>query len=321
MGAAALAVIGGLFVWFSTGLNAASDEVFARTRRRPGRAHAADRACRAGAPAASARREPAQPDPLYVFLKPEIDQGLVTVLGSRAVPIVRIRNRGLFASGSATVAPGYVRLLERIGEALRRRRARSRSIGYTDNQPIHTVQFPSNFQLSAARAVAARAIIVRALGDPGAGRRRGSRRCRPDRLERHAGRPRTEPTDRRRAAAAGLSRARGAALPGLPLVPQPGRRRAAWRAGLAVRPVPVLPGRLDSRAAVIAAMVLIWAGLNFWLDRRRRRNESALVEGVTAAQADPTVAASAEEVAAMQRKAQHRPRAAQEGVGLARLPL
>ena len=30
-------------------------------------------------------------------------------------------------------------------------------IGYTDNQPIRTVQFPSNFQLSAARAQAVRA--------------------------------------------------------------------------------------------------------------------------------------------------------------------
>jgi type VI secretion system protein ImpK len=38
--------------------------------------------------------------------------------------------------------------------------------GYTDDQPIHTVQFPSNFQLSQARADAAKAIIARALGDP-----------------------------------------------------------------------------------------------------------------------------------------------------------
>ena len=53
------------------------------------------------------RRQPA-PDPLYVFLKPEIDQGLVTVLGDHAMPIVRIRNAGMFASGSATVAPSYV---------------------------------------------------------------------------------------------------------------------------------------------------------------------------------------------------------------------
>src|SRR6266545_4213394 len=57
-----------------------------------------------------------------------------------------------------------------------------------------------------------------------------------------------------------------------------------------------------SRTAVIAVMLLIWGGVNFWLDRRRRKNESALVEGVTAAQADPTAAASAEEVAAMRDK-------------------
>ena len=64
------------------------------------------------------------------------------------MPIVRIRNAGMFASGSATVAPGYVRLLERIGEALKAEKGPVTVDGYTDNQPIHTVQFPSNFQLS-----------------------------------------------------------------------------------------------------------------------------------------------------------------------------
>jgi type VI secretion system protein ImpK len=107
------------------------------------------------------------PEPLYVFLKPEIDQGLVTVLGDHATPIVPIRNRGLFASGSATVAQNYYRLLERIGEALKAEKGPVQVVGYTDDQPIHTVQFPSNFHLSAARAEAARVIIVKALGDPG----------------------------------------------------------------------------------------------------------------------------------------------------------
>jgi type VI secretion system protein ImpK len=107
------------------------------------------------------------PEPLAVFLKLEIDQGLVTVLGDRATPIVRIRNRGMFPSGSASVAPGYIHLLERIGEALKAEKGPVTVNGYTDNQPIHTVQFPSNFQLSAMRAEAARAIVVRALGDPG----------------------------------------------------------------------------------------------------------------------------------------------------------
>src|SRR5581483_5984867 len=63
---------------------------------------------------------------------------------------------------------------------------------------------------------------------------------------------------------------------------------------------------LDSwivRAAVIAVMVLIWAGVNFWLDRRRKKTDDALVAGVAAAPAaDPSIAASAEEVAAMKDK-------------------
>ena len=58
-----------------------------------------------------------------------------------------------------------------------------------------------------------------------------------------------------------------------------------------------------TRAAVIGGMLLIWACVNFWLDHRRRKNDAALVKGVTeAAQADPSLAASAEEVAAMRDK-------------------
>ena len=56
------------------------------------------------------------------------------------------------------------------------------------------------------------------------------------------------------------------------------------------------------RASIIAVLVLIWAGVNFWLDRRRKKNDDALVAGVTATAADPTLAASAEEVAAMRDK-------------------
>ena len=39
-------------------------------------------------------------------------------------------------------------------------------IGHTDNQPIRTVRFPSNYQLSAARAKAASDIIARTVGTP-----------------------------------------------------------------------------------------------------------------------------------------------------------
>ena len=91
MGAGALAVIGGLFVWFSTGLNAASDDVFAQLLGAP-LAHMPQIARAAPVRPPPPPPKPPPLDPLYVFLKPEIDQGLVTVLGDHAMPIVRIRN-------------------------------------------------------------------------------------------------------------------------------------------------------------------------------------------------------------------------------------
>ena len=165
MGVAAVALIGVLFVWFSSGLNAASDNAFAAMIGAP-LSHMPN--IQRAAPVRPPPPPPVvEPEPLYVFLKPEIDQGLVTVLGTHAMPIVRIRNSGMFASGSAVVSAKYVSLLKRIGEALKREKGPVDVVGYTDNQPIHTVQFPSNYQLSKARADAARAIIVEDLGDPG----------------------------------------------------------------------------------------------------------------------------------------------------------
>jgi type VI secretion system protein ImpK len=100
-------------------------------------------------------------------LKPEIDKGQVSLLGTAATPIVRIGNRGMFAANSASVQPASLPLLERIGAAIKDLPGSVQVVGYTDNQPIRTVQFPSNFQLSAARAQAVRTIMARAIGDAG----------------------------------------------------------------------------------------------------------------------------------------------------------
>jgi type VI secretion system protein ImpK len=72
----------------------------------------------------------------------------------------------MFPSGSAVVQPSFVSLFERIGKALADERGAVQVVGYTDNQPIRSVQFPSNFQLSAARARAAADIIGRTIGQP-----------------------------------------------------------------------------------------------------------------------------------------------------------
>ena len=96
------------------------------------------------------------------FLRPEVQQGLVDVVGTDAVPIVRVHSRGMFGSGSATVETRFVAILRRIALAMQDQHGTVQVIGYTDNQPIHTVRFPSNFQLSAARAQAAAAVIAAA---------------------------------------------------------------------------------------------------------------------------------------------------------------
>jgi len=102
---------------------------------------------------------PGERDKLAGLLAPEIKQGQLTIAGTDAVPILRILNLGMFASGSAVIDRRYVPLLARIGAVLKDEPGAVDVIGYTDNQPIHTVQFPSNFQLSASRAKAAAAAL------------------------------------------------------------------------------------------------------------------------------------------------------------------
>jgi type VI secretion system protein ImpK len=160
----ALALLAGLFVWFATSLNAASDDLFARMVQAPPGQMPQIARVPVDLPAAPPVAPPPADD-LCTLLKPEVDQGLVTVICTPPTPIIRINNRGMFASGSATVKARFVPLLQRIGAALEHENGKVQVIGYTDNQPIHTIQFPSNFQLSASRAEAAKAIIAGALSD------------------------------------------------------------------------------------------------------------------------------------------------------------
>jgi type VI secretion system protein ImpK len=164
--AAAAAAMGGLLVYVSANLNAASDDLYARMQAAPPVRMPVITRVGIVVPPPPAPPEPTVLDRLRTFLKPEIDQGLVSVLGTVSTPVVRIRNGGMFPSGSATLQPAFTPLLERIGTALRSEPGPVQVIGYTDNQPIRTVQFPSNFQLSAARAQAARAVVANSIGTP-----------------------------------------------------------------------------------------------------------------------------------------------------------
>ncbi|WP_284944987.1 type VI secretion system protein TssL, long form [Acidisoma cladoniae] len=160
-----LGLIGLVYAWAAFGLAGQSDRLFASgLTLPPGHLPLIKR----DMPPAPVPTVPPPPtsaiSALSGFLQPEIKQGLVNVVGTDAVPIVRINNRGMFASGSATVEAQFQGLLQRIGAALAARPGAVQVVGYTDNQPIHTIRFPSNFQLSTARAQAAASVIAGTAG-------------------------------------------------------------------------------------------------------------------------------------------------------------
>ncbi|GAB2614047.1 flagellar motor protein MotD [Novilysobacter erysipheiresistens] len=81
-----------------------------------------------------------------------VRQKLVTVRRANAFLEVEIQSDILFASGAAAPSPLAIDTVRRLAQILRDEPNAVRVEGYTDNQPIHTVRFPSNWELAAARA-------------------------------------------------------------------------------------------------------------------------------------------------------------------------
>ncbi len=64
-----------------------------------------------------------------------------------------IKERILFDSGKADLKPQAIEVLAKLSGLLVQIPNEVYVEGYTDNRPIHTVQFPTNWELSTARAV------------------------------------------------------------------------------------------------------------------------------------------------------------------------
>jgi type VI secretion system protein ImpK len=94
--------------------------------------------------------------------------GLATDAVAEEVQNVRVRlpNAGLFASGRADLEPELIPLLRCLGGELAKETGRVLVVGHTDNVPIRTARFPSNWALSEARAQAVRGVLAEAVIDP-----------------------------------------------------------------------------------------------------------------------------------------------------------
>jgi len=66
--------------------------------------------------------------------------------------IIRVREKGTFASGSATMSSDFIPVLHKISEVLKHSKKNIVVAGHTDNIPITTARFRSNWNLSAVRA-------------------------------------------------------------------------------------------------------------------------------------------------------------------------
>lgn len=76
--------------------------------------------------------------------------------------VISLREVGFFDSGSAHIKPESLAAFDRIAMILRDKKYPLRIEGHTDDVPIHTSQFASNWELSAARATElVRTLIVR----------------------------------------------------------------------------------------------------------------------------------------------------------------
>jgi chemotaxis protein MotB len=76
--------------------------------------------------------------------------------------VISLREVGFFDSGSAEMKSASQLAFDRIATMLRQREYRLRIEGHTDDVPIHTVRFSSNWELSTSRATEiVRLLIVR----------------------------------------------------------------------------------------------------------------------------------------------------------------
>lgn len=101
---------------------------------------------------------------LEKLLSPEIQRREVALRLEPDGLIISLREIGFFDSGSAQVKPQAMGAIHRVADFLKPRNCSLRIEGHTDNVPIHTASFASNWELSTARATGLVKLLVEKEG-------------------------------------------------------------------------------------------------------------------------------------------------------------
>jgi len=89
---------------------------------------------------------------LETTLEKEIEDDVLEILAFEDSVMVRVREADAFPSGSAELQDGFMPVLEKLQDLLNETDGRIIVAGHTDNLPIDTPTYPSNWVLSAARS-------------------------------------------------------------------------------------------------------------------------------------------------------------------------
>ncbi len=95
----------------------------------------------------------ADADKLRAVLKDEIKDGKIDIESTGQIITVRVREKGTFPSASATLHPDFIPVMDSLRGALADIEGRISVEGHTDNIPIASARFISNWELSASRAL------------------------------------------------------------------------------------------------------------------------------------------------------------------------
>ncbi|MCK5122200.1 MAG: OmpA family protein [Methylococcales bacterium] len=94
-----------------------------------------------------------QAEQIVESLDAEIKEGLVSVETDGLKIVIRIDEKGSFPSGAAVLKAGFEPVMEKITEAVNVSVGEVYVAGHTDNIPISTDWYRSNWELSASRSV------------------------------------------------------------------------------------------------------------------------------------------------------------------------
>jgi type VI secretion system protein ImpK len=142
-------VLVALYFGLSFGLSSHSDPVFGQIQslRLP--------------PPVPPNPQPAAKPRLAQYLQADIRSGILTVRDEVDRSVVVLRGDGLFEAGSASLSDNREAILARVAQALAKVSGQVLVTGHTDNQPIRSMRFPSNWHLSQERADTVRDLLQR----------------------------------------------------------------------------------------------------------------------------------------------------------------